>query len=240
MLGIFLWRESARIRKEASDAHEKIGQRIDGVEKSLSARIRAVEKQMSTLTGYIRGWLKQDMPEATMIYVTHDQVEAMTLASRIVVLHGGGIEQVGPPLELYEQPANEFVAKFIGSPAMNMLPGKISKSGAWTEIALDAGGTAVSSIPTDQSELGRKVTIGVRPEDFEVADNEPMFSSVVEFSEALGEVTLLYFRQRPGDPDKVIAKLAGIRAGLRGSAVGLTADPARVHLFADGVSMRPS
>ena len=67
--------------------------------------------------------LKEQMPDSTMIYVTHDQVEAMTLASRIVVLAGGGIAQVGSPLELYERPENEFVAQFIGSPSMNLLPG---------------------------------------------------------------------------------------------------------------------
>ncbi|MDE3028686.1 MAG: ATP-binding cassette domain-containing protein, partial [Paracoccaceae bacterium] len=69
--------------------------------------------------------LKEAMPESTMIYVTHDQVEAMTLATRIVVLAGGGISQVGSPLDLYERPENEFVAQFIGSPSMNLLPGEI-------------------------------------------------------------------------------------------------------------------
>lgn len=73
--------------------------------------------------------LKESMPDSTMIYVTHDQVEAMTLASRIVVLAGGGISQVGTPLELYERPRNEFVAQFIGSPSMNLLPGKIVGTG---------------------------------------------------------------------------------------------------------------
>ena len=74
--------------------------------------------------------LKEAMPNSTMIYVTHDQVEAMTLASRIVVLAGGGISQVGSPLELYERPENEFVAQFIGSPSMNLLPGEVVGTGA--------------------------------------------------------------------------------------------------------------
>ncbi len=183
--------------------------------------------------------LKQDMPDVTMIYVTHDQVEAMTLASRIVVLHGGGIEQVGPPLDLYERPANEFVARFIGSPAMNILPGKISATGENTTVELAAGGSVVSSIPTASSELGRQVNVGIRPEDFVAAQDDSVFGSIVEFSEALGEVTLLYFQQRTGEPEKVIAKLSGIRVGLRGSTVGLAADASKVHLFADGVSLRP-
>ena len=74
--------------------------------------------------------LKESMPDSTMIYVTHDQVEAMTLASRIVVLAGGGVAQVGTPLELYERPQNELVEQFIGSPSMNLLPGTIVETGA--------------------------------------------------------------------------------------------------------------
>ena len=91
--------------------------------------------------------LKEAMPESTMIYVTHDQVEAMTLASRIVVLANKGIAQVGTPLELYETPQNEFVAQFIGSPAMNLFPGEITETGAQTKIALQNGGTAVCNVP---------------------------------------------------------------------------------------------
>ncbi len=84
--------------------------------------------------------LKEAMPNSTMIYVTHDQVEAMTLATRIVVLTvGQGIGQVGTPLELYERPENEFVAQFIGSPAMNLLPGEVIDTGAVTTVRLAAG-----------------------------------------------------------------------------------------------------
>jgi alpha-glucoside transport system ATP-binding protein len=83
--------------------------------------------------------LKESMPESTMIYVTHDQVEAMTLASRIVVLANKGIAQVGTPLELYQRPENEFVAQFIGSPSMNLLSGEITDTGAETTITLDGG-----------------------------------------------------------------------------------------------------
>merc|ERR1711969_249877 len=86
--------------------------------------------------------LKEAMPDSTMIYVTHDQVEAMTLADRIVVLAGGGIAQVGTPLELYETPNSEFVAQFIGSPAMNLLPGKITGTGEQTTVELAHGEVA--------------------------------------------------------------------------------------------------
>ena len=109
--------------------------------------------------------LKESMPDSTMIYVTHDQVEAMTLATRIVVLANKGIAQVGTPLELYERPENEFVAQFIGSPAMNLLPGEIVATGAQTTVKLDGGGTAVSAVPTQDADKGLRVNIGVRPED---------------------------------------------------------------------------
>ncbi|WP_128255666.1 ABC transporter ATP-binding protein [Falsirhodobacter deserti] len=182
--------------------------------------------------------LKERMPDATMVYVTHDQVEAMTLASRIVVLADKGISQVGTPLELYEAPKNEFVAQFIGSPSMNLLPGKITATGERTEVALHGGGVAISTIPTQHSDMGREVNIGIRPEDFTPTDGPAIYSGHVDYVEALGEVTLLYFvaeGERPG----VIAKLPGIHRERRRKTVGLTADPARVHLFANGQSMRP-
>jgi alpha-glucoside transport system ATP-binding protein len=87
--------------------------------------------------------LKEGMPDTTMIYVTHDQVEAMTLADRIVVLNAGKIEQVGTPLELYHQPANKFIAGFIGSPAMNFLSAKIESAGAKTKIKTASGASTV-------------------------------------------------------------------------------------------------
>jgi len=109
--------------------------------------------------------LKESMPNSTMIYVTHDQVEAMTLATRIVVLANKGVAQVGTPLELYERPENEFVAQFIGSPAMNLLSGEIVGTGAQTTVKLDSGGMAVSAVPTQAADKGLKVNVGVRPED---------------------------------------------------------------------------
>ncbi|MGJ8612121.1 MAG: ABC transporter ATP-binding protein, partial [Octadecabacter sp.] len=137
--------------------------------------------------------LKESMPDSTMIYVTHDQVEAMTLATRIVVLANKGIAQVGTPLELYERPENEFVAKFIGSPAMNLLAGEIIETGTITKVRLDSGLTVASAVPTQTADKGLKVNIGVRPEDMVVAAGDAIFEGTVKFTEALGEVTLLYF-----------------------------------------------
>ncbi|MBU2866487.1 ABC transporter ATP-binding protein [Pacificibacter marinus] len=181
--------------------------------------------------------LKESMPNSTMVYVTHDQVEAMTLADRIVVLANKGIAQVGSPLDLYERPDNEFVAQFIGSPAMNLIPGEIVETGAQTTVKLAGGGVAVSAIATQDSDKGRKVNVGVRPEDFTTVEGTGIVNGTVNFTEALGEVTLVYFK---GERDEapVIAKLLGIHKGLRGTQISLTADPAKVHLFADGVTMR--
>lgn len=182
--------------------------------------------------------LKASMPESTMIYVTHDQVEAMTLASRIVVLAGKGIAQVGTPLELYEKPENEFVAQFIGSPKMNLLQATIVETGEQTRLELPGGGTAVSSVPTLAEDKGKTVNIGVRPEDFVEAEADAPFiyQGKVDYTEALGEVTILYFESEAG-ADPVIGKLAGIHADLRGGTARLTAAPGKVHIFDDGQSL---
>ena len=182
--------------------------------------------------------LKEQMPQSTMVYVTHDQVEAMTLASRIVVLNAGGIEQVGAPLELYERPANEFVAQFIGSPQMNLMPGEIVETGEETVISLDGGGKARSHVPTSDGDRGQRVNVGTRPEDLlETSEQEFLFSGRVNITEALGEVTLLYMDPIKDDAP-VISKLPGIHGSLRGQNVHLTADPSKVHLFdAAGASL---
>jgi len=180
--------------------------------------------------------LKESMPDSTMIYVTHDQVEAMTLASRIVVLANKGIAQVGSPLELYERPENEFVAQFIGSPAMNLLPGEIVETGTQTKVRMATGSVVTSAVPSKDTDMGLKVNVGVRPEDMVSTDGEAIYEGVVDFTEALGEVTILYFKAEDGK-DAVLAKMPGIHQGLRGTSVKVTAEPAKVQLFADGQSL---
>ncbi|WP_299152503.1 sn-glycerol-3-phosphate ABC transporter ATP-binding protein UgpC [uncultured Tateyamaria sp.] len=181
--------------------------------------------------------LKESMPDSTMIYVTHDQVEAMTLASRIVVLANKGIAQVGSPLELYERPENEFVAQFIGSPSMNLLPGEIVETGAMTKIKMDSGLMITSAVPTTDADKGLKVNVGVRPEDMTVTTgDDAAYEGVVDFTEALGEVTILYFMAN-GDAQAVLAKMPGIHQSLRGQTVKVTAVPEKVQLFANGQSL---
>ena len=174
--------------------------------------------------------LKEAMPDSTMIYVTHDQVEAMTLASRIVVLANKGIAQVGTPLELYETPQNEFVAQFIGSPAMNLFAGEIVETGEQTKIALQNGGTAVCALSTSDADKGKAVNLGVRPEDLFLTEGDAVLTGDVGYTEALGEVTLIYIDKDAGQ-DPYIAKLPGIHKDLRGASVRLAADPAKMHVF---------
>jgi alpha-glucoside transport system ATP-binding protein len=177
--------------------------------------------------------LKENMPQSTMIYVTHDQVEAMTLATRIVVLNGGIIEQVGSPLELYERPNNTFVARFIGSPAMNMFDAKVAGAGSTTTVRLDGGGEAHVPLKSDAGDSGTAVKLGVRPEDMLVvngADREVLFEGEVTLVERLGETTLLYFTPR-GDEDPIIVKLPGIHNFEKHQKVRLGADPSKLHMF---------
>ena len=131
--------------------------------------------------------------KTTMIYVTHDQVEAMTLADRIVVLNGGAVEQVGRPLELYERPRNLFVAGFIGSPKMNLLPVDIvgaSAEGATVRTA--AGETVRVAVAAEGLRPGDTATLGVRPEHLAAAGDGDAVTGRVTFVETLGHATYAY------------------------------------------------
>ena len=184
--------------------------------------------------------LKEQMPDTTMIYVTHDQVEAMTLADRIVVLSAGRIEQVGPPLELYERPRNLFVARFIGSPAMNIIPARITATGATTTVELSGGKSVTLNVESDASQKGKPASFGVRPEDLGIADEGGacLFEGEISIVEALGEVTLLYIEGLTKD-EPIIAKIPGTLPVARADKMRFTARPEKMHLFdADGISFR--
>ncbi|KFB09046.1 ABC transporter ATP-binding protein [Nitratireductor basaltis] len=174
--------------------------------------------------------LKESLPDSTMIYVTHDQVEAMTLADRIVVLSAGYIEQVGAPIELYERPANLFVAQFIGSPAMNILPAKIEKSGPVTLVRI--GNRTVSvPIPSKPDMEGAPVSFGIRPEDLSIASGDNgLIDGEVNIVESLGEVTNVYIDVE-GSEEPMVLKLQGVQKIDRHAPITVTADPAKMHLF---------
>ena len=180
--------------------------------------------------------LKETMPDRTMIYVTHDQVEAMTLADRIVVLADQRISQVGAPMDLYQRPENEFVAQFIGSPAMNLFSGTVAAHENGAQVSLDLGATVAVDMPIAADHNGRRVNLGIRPEDLQLADDGVIKASV-NFTEALGEHTLIY--ATTGDRD-FIAKLSGNHAITKGQKIAFSIPPHKAHLFADGLSLRPS
>ena len=169
---------------------------------------------------------------ATMIYVTHDQVEAMTMGDRIVVLKDGIVQQIAPPLELYDRPVNTFVAGFIGSPAMNFLNGAISDG---TVFEAEAAGGAPVRLPLPGSVPKGPVTLGVRPEDLYLSSDqtgrrrmsEPI-SGVLEVAEPMGNEVILYVGV---GAERVVARVEPQTVPPMGSLVDLHADLDKLHLF---------
>lgn len=158
---------------------------------------------------------------ATMIYVTHDQVEAMTLADKIVVLRDGRVEQVGAPLDLYRDPDNRFVAGFIGSPSMNFLAGTVLGG----EVHVPALGRSVAVTAGVPAE-GTAVILGVRPEHMELTAGGDMR---VDLTEALGGVS--YAHLIAGSGEKLIVEERGDERSRQGDMAGLSFDPNRAYLF---------
>jgi multiple sugar transport system ATP-binding protein len=171
-----------------------------------------------------------DRLRTTMVYVTHDQVEAMTLADRIVVLSQGRVEQIGAPMEVYRRPENLFVAGFIGSPRMNLLPVELVEAGPagatvrlgphLLSAAVDARGTAP----------GAKVTLGVRPEHVQLGAGDEALSLVVRFVESLGSVLYAY-GVAPGTDQELVVQLPGDSEISAGQALTVRIDPVSAHLF---------
>jgi len=172
---------------------------------------------------------------ATVVYVTHDQVEAMTLGDRIVVMNEGRVEQIGSPLELYDHPQTLFVATFIGSPAMNLIDGAAQFDGSPRFVATE---DKAFSIPLTSAQTERlaavgpeRLVAGVRPEDFRVvtsAGNEQTLPAVVDASEPLGNEVLLYLRAGGQD---VTARAEPHVLPRPGDRLSLSVDPGRVHYF---------
>ncbi|MEM6306927.1 MAG: sn-glycerol-3-phosphate ABC transporter ATP-binding protein UgpC [Pseudomonadota bacterium] len=159
---------------------------------------------------------------ATMIYVTHDQVEAMTLADKIVVLRAGRIEQVGAPLDLYNDPDNKFVAGFIGSPSMNFMDGTVA-DGAITVPGLKTSLTVSVGLPQD----GQPVTVGLRPEHLSIDPAGDSHS--IDLIEHLGGTSYAYVMSDTGE--KLIIEQRGIPTIQTGDRVGITTDANNVMVF---------
>ena len=195
------------------------------------------DEPLSNLDAKLRVAMRTEIKElhqrlkTTTIYVTHDQIEAMTLADRIVVMHDGLVEQIGAPLELYDRPRNLFVAGFIGSPAMNFLKGTIRRNGALQFEA--ASGVRLPLVAAPTGSDGRPVIYGIRPEHFVIAEDggeaevlvvEPTGSELQVVAKIGHEDIIAVFRERhdfkPGDkirlkPDPRLAHLFDAPTGQR-------------------------
>ena len=165
---------------------------------------------------------------ATIVYVTHDQVEAMTLADKIVVMNQGRIEQQGKPLDLYYRPANLFVAGFIGSPAMNFLNGEVTHDG----VDLGPDGRIALPLPTGLG-VGRRVTLGIRPEHMRISPGQEglRIAATVDLVERLGEMGFAHLRLPSGTV--VIAEVRGDTGLGTGDLTEVALDRSRLHLFGE-------
>jgi multiple sugar transport system ATP-binding protein len=197
-------------------------------------RIFLFDEPLSNLDAALRGQMRIELARlhedlnATMIYVTHDQVEAMTLADKIVVLQSGRVEQVGSPLELYHHPANLFVAGFIGSPRMNFFKAHV--------VGVDNGGITVQLAPGTQLAVrasgsagpGAEVMLGIRPEALRPDPAGPL-AGEVRLVERLGGLTLLHVALTGGEP--VVVQIEGSDPTPAHTPVRLAVDSAGCHVF---------
>jgi multiple sugar transport system ATP-binding protein len=199
------------------------------------------DEPLSNLDAKLRVQMRTEIKElhqrlkTTSVYVTHDQIEAMTMADKIVVMRDGRVEQTGSPLELYDHPANQFVAGFIGSPAMNFLPGVLRRANGGTRVELAGGLSLPAPADAGAAQDGQNVIYGTRPEHMQLANGEDGLPTEVVVVEPTGADT------------QVFAKIAGVevtsvfreRHDFRpGEVIRLRPDPGRAHLFDAASGMR--
>jgi multiple sugar transport system ATP-binding protein len=208
-------------------------------------RVFLFDEPLSNLDAKLRVQMRREIARirrelsATVVYVTHDQVEAMTLGDRIVVMNEGRVEQIGSPLELYDHPRTLFVATFIGSPAMNLVDGHVALDGGPKFVADGDGSFSIPLKPDQATSLGSshvtQLVAGIRPEDLRVVGSNgatpPALTAIVDASEPLGNEVLVYLQV--GGHDLTVR--ADPRALPRpGDRLGLGVDPERVHYFDRG------
>ena len=191
------------------------------------------DEPLSNLDAKLRVAMRTELKElhqrlgTTSIYVTHDQIEAMTMADQIVVMKDGLVEQRGKPLELYDHPANLFVAGFIGSPAMNFLPATLRREGPTARLEMANG--AVVPAPRDAAgENGQKVVFGVRPEHLDIAADGYGLAATVVVVEPTGADTQVFAKVDGTEVTAVFRERHEFRAG---DAIRLAPDHTRTHLF---------
>ena len=215
------------------------------------------DEPLSNLDAALRAQMRVELASlhaslgATMIYVTHDQIEAMTMANRIVLLRAGRVEQVGTPLELYNRPANRFVAGFLGAPKMNFFAAEIA-SVENDHFTLKVGGMTPFLVPRDTSTrvpaVGTKVSFGVRPEDFrvgsEIAEGAQRFPARVGVEERLGREIVLYVRSdvlhADGEGNPFITIQKNVQTAFSaGAEIEIGFDTERIMVFdTDGLAIR--
>ena len=189
------------------------------------------DEPLSNLDAKLRVQMRAEIRElhqrlkTTTVYVTHDQIEAMTMADRIVVMEDGHIRQIGAPLELYDRPANRFVAEFIGSPSMNLLDGAV-RNGDRTEVEVEMTGQVIPVANGVELVDGAKVKLGIRPEHLSLSeDGLPATVSVVE---PTGSETHVVART---EAEEIVAVFRERHSLAPGQPIFLSPDPDRIHLF---------
>ena len=232
--------EAARIL-DITELLERRPKQLSGGQRQRVAMGRAIvrdpqvflfDEPLSNLDAKLRVAMRSEIKElhqrlkTTSIYVTHDQIEAMTMGDRIVVMKDGRIEQVGSPLQLYDHPANVFVAGFIGSPAMNFLPATLRREGGSARLVLDDG-TQIAAPLSAGGNDGQTVVLGTRPEHLQLTSEGGIASKVVVL-EPTGADTLVACRHGSTDMAAVFRERHDFAPG---STIRLMPDLARAHLF---------
>jgi len=238
-------REATRIL-QLEDYLDRKPSQLSGGQRQRVAIGRAIVKQpqvflfdepLSNLDAALRVQMRVELEtlhsslDSTMIYVTHDQVEAMTLANRIVVLNEGRIEQLGRPLDVYNRPQTQFVAGFIGSPKMNFLPVRF-KGFKDKALTLEYGGGTVLACDgfSERDPGGADLVLGIRPEHLDVGGAEESDLRVaVKMVEALGSETYIYAETPPGD--QVVIRAKSNQQVERGETIGISLREGNQHLF---------
>jgi multiple sugar transport system ATP-binding protein len=273
-------REAARILELSDDLLEKKPKQLSGGQRQRVAMGRAIVRQpqaflmdepLSNLDAKLRVEMRAEISRlqrdlgVTTIYVTHDQTEAMTLGSLVAVLHDGVLKQVGPPQDVYDQPADLFVAGFMGSPAMNLVEADLSftEGGVFAEFAqhrLRLADDAVTRRPALAAHQGRRIVVGIRPEDMEDASmlngvpEDRRMRAVVEMREAMGSEAYVHFRvpgpsvagahdrrdaetaadENGGEGSKFVARVNAQTRVNAGDRIELAVDTASMHFFEPG------
>ncbi len=197
-------------------------------------KIFLFDEPLSNLDAALRGDMRVELSQlhkqldATMVYVTHDQIEAMTMADRIVVLKDGRVEQFGTPMELYHHPATKFVAGFIGQPNMNFVPATVTGTKGGLAVDLDGGHQMVLPVDTTGVSKGDAVEVGIRPEDLVLGSTGLDIS--IRVLERLGGATITYGTIGPAET-RFCASLAGNAPIEQGTNMTLTIAPESCHVF---------